>query len=137
MENMSNRTTKMEDDYLKMAMQATARAFDVDSEDILGRRRTEPLVFARQTAYWLIHSGLGLTYSKIGRMFHRDHGNIIHGVRKVRDVLELDLTSRNNNGSWADKARESRELFKRFHETYVESDVHLALKEATNVVHPS
>ena len=70
-------------------------------------------------------------------MFHRDHGNIIHGVRKVRDVLELDLTSRNNNGSWADKARESRELFKRFHETYVESDVHLALKEATDVVHPS
>ena len=81
MENKSNRTTKMEDDYLKMAMQAAARAFDVDSEDILGRRRTEPLVFARQTAYWLIHSGLGLTYSKIGRMFNRDHGNIIHGVR--------------------------------------------------------
>ena len=84
MKSKSNRTTKMEDDYLKMAMQATARAFDVDSEDILGRRRTEPLVFARQTAYWLIHSGLGLTYSKIGRMFHRDHGNIIHGVTRVR-----------------------------------------------------
>ena len=80
----NNRMTRVDEDYLKMAAQASSRAFAVDSEDILTRRRHEPLVFARQTAYWLIRSGLGFSYTKIGVMFGRDHGNIMHGVKKVR-----------------------------------------------------
>ena len=122
--------SKMDDDYLKMAAQAAAKAFDVDADSILGRRRTEPLVFARQTAYWLIKSGMGYTYCKVGRMFDRDHGGIMHGVNKVIDVLELDLTSKHSNGSWADNIRKSRENFIEFHKVYNE----VKQEEAKDVV---
>ena len=122
--------SKMDDDYLKMAAQAAALAFDVDPDAILGRRRTEPLVFARQTAYWLVKQGMGYTFCHTGRMFDRDHGGIMHGVNKVIDVLELDLTSKHANGSWADNARKARELFIQFHEVYEE----VKLKEAGDVV---
>ena len=122
--------SKVDDDYLKMAAQAAGKAFEVDADDILGRRRTEPLVFARQTAYWLIKTGMGYTYCKVGRMFDRDHGGIMHGVKKVKEVLELDLTSKHTNGSWADSIRKSRENFIEFHEVYEE----VTMKEAGDVV---
>ena len=130
MKNRDNSISKVDDDYLKMAAQAAALAFDVDPDAILGRRRTEPLVFARQTAYWLVKQGMGYTFCHTGRMFSRDHGGIMHGVNKVIDVLELDLTSKHSNGSWADNARKARELFIRFHEVYEE----VKLKEAGDVV---
>ena len=126
--------SKMDEDYLKMAAQAAALAFDVDAEDVLSRKRTEPLVFARQTAYWLIYFGLKYSYSKTGRMFERDHGGVMHGIRKVKDVLELDLNRMHRNGSWADKVRVAKANFIRFHETYIEADLHKAMKETDYVV---
>ena len=125
--------SKMDDDYLKMAAQAVAKAFEVDADDILGRRRTEPLVFARQTAYWLVKQGMGYTFCHTGRMFSRDHGGIMHGVKKVEEVLELDLTCKHTNGSWADNVRKSRENFIEFDRVYKE----VKQEEATDVVQPS
>ena len=130
MKNEEYYVSKVDEDYLQMATQAVAQAFEVDADEVLGRRRTWPLVFARQTAYWLIHSGMRYTYCKTGRMFDRDHGGIMHGVNKVLEVLELDSTSKNENGSWANKIRKSKELFIRFHEVYKEVN----LKEAGDVV---
>mgnify|MGYP004452903423 CR=1 FL=1 len=122
--------SKVDDDYLQMAAQAVAKAFEVDADDILGRRRTEPLVFARQTAYWLIKIGMGYTYCKVGRMFDRDHGGIMHGIKRVKEVLELDLTGKHANGSWADNIRKSRENFLEYHKVYEE----VTMKEAGDVV---
>ena len=129
--------SKMDEYYQKMAIQAAARAFGVDSEDILGKRRTHPLVFARQTAYWLLSCGSGYSYSKTGRMFGLDHGTIMNGVKRVETELELDTASKNINGSWANNVRESRDSFCRFHKVYVESDVYHAQKEASHAVQPS
>ena len=122
--------SKVDDDYLQMAAQAVGKAFEVDADEVLGRRRTCPLVFARQTAYWLIKTGMGYTYCKVGRMFDRDHGGIMHGVNKVNEVLELDLTSKHTNGSWADNIRKSRENFIEFHNVYKE----VKQEEAKDVV---
>jgi hypothetical protein len=133
MKNEEYIISKMDDDYLKMAAQAVAKAFEVDADEILGRRRTEPLVFARQTAYWLVKQGMGYTFCQTGRMFSRDHGGIMHGVKKVEEVLELDLTSKHTNGSWADNIRKSRENFIEFDRVYKE----VKQEEATDVVQPS
>ena len=122
--------SKVDNDYLKMAAQAVAKAFEVDADDILGRRRTEPLVFARQTAYWLIKQGMGYSFCHTGRMFGRDHGGIMYGINKVTQELELDTTSKHPNGSWANNVRKAHELFIRFHEVYDE----VKLKEAGDVV---
>ena len=122
--------SKMDDDYLKMAAQAVAQAFEVDEEEVLGRSRTWPLVFARQTAYWLITKGMRYSYSKTGRMFSRHHQGIMHGVGKVIDVLGLDAINKHDNGSWANQIRASKENFIRFHKVYKE----VKLREAKDVV---
>ncbi|MDQ6797978.1 MAG: WhiB family transcriptional regulator [Actinomycetota bacterium] len=44
-----------------------------------GRR----LVDARQLAMYVLHEGLGLSYSEIGRTLGRDHTTVIHGVARV------------------------------------------------------
>tara|TARA_Y100000310_G_scaffold271147_1_gene285499 strand:+ start:337 stop:747 length:411 start_codon:yes stop_codon:yes gene_type:complete len=132
-----DKTSRQDDDYLKMAVQASALAFDVDSEDVLGRRRPEPLVFARQTAYYLLRCGVGYPYTRAGVIFGVDHGTILHGVNKVQDVLDLDLNRKHRNGSWADKVRLACKYFGRFHKAYVESDFHQAMKEVDYAIQPS
>tara|TARA_R110000824_G_scaffold48078_1_gene135970 strand:- start:9427 stop:9840 length:414 start_codon:yes stop_codon:yes gene_type:complete len=129
--------SKMDGDYLKMAVQATSRAFGVDSEDILGKSRVHPLVFARMTAYWLLSICKGYSHSKTGRMFNRDHGAIMNGIKKVELELELDTASKNVNGSWAVNVKQSHESFCRFHKVYIESDIYLAQKETNYAVQPS
>ena len=97
-----------------------AQAFDVDADEVLGRSRTWPLVFARQTAYWLINKGMGYSYSKTGRMFSRHHQGIMHGVGKVIDVLELADVNKNDNGSWANQIKASHKNLIRFYLVYTE-----------------
>jgi chromosomal replication initiation ATPase DnaA len=133
MENEEYIISKMDEDYLKMASQAVAQAFEVDEGEVLGRCRTWPLVFARQTAYWLINKGMGYSYSKTGRMFSRHHQGIMHGVGKVTEVLELDAVNKHDNGSWANQIRASKKNFVRFYLVYTE----VKQKETDYVVQPS
>ena len=129
--------SKMDEDYLKMAVQSASRAFGVDSEDVMGRRRHWPLAFARLTAYWLLSIGKGYSYSKTGRMFGRDHGSIMNGVKWVKEELELDAVKNNINDSRASNIKEAFKSFSRFHKVYIESDVYRAQKEVSYVVQPS
>ena len=130
--------SKMDDDYLKMAVQSASRAFGVDSEDVMGRRRHWPLAFARLTAYWLLSIGKGYSYSKTGRMFGRDHGTVMNGVKWVEVELKIDAPRNNINDSWASNIKEAFKSFSRFHKVYITSDVYRAQKEATSyVVQPS
>ena len=129
--------SKMDDDYLKMAVQSASRAFGVDSEDVMGRRRHWPLAFARLTAYWLLSIGKGYSYSKTGRMFGRDHGSVMNGVKWVKQELELDAVKNNINDSRAGNIKEAFKSFSRFHKVYIESDVYRAQKEVSYVVQPS
>lgn len=121
---------KRDEDYLKMAAQATALAFEVDADAVLGRSRVQPLVFARQTAYWLMHNIMGYSYCETGRMFDRDHGGIMHGIRRVEEVLDQDSRSKHDNGSWANEIKASKENFRRFYMVYKE----VKLKEVEDVV---
>jgi len=128
---------KMDEDYLKMAVQSASRAFGVDSEDVMGRGRTWPLAHARLTAYWLLSVGKGYSYSKTGRMFDRDHGSIMNGVKWVEAELELDAPRNNINDSRASNIKESYKSFSRFHKVYIESDVYRAQKEVSYVIQAS
>ena len=120
MKNEEYYVSKVDEDYLQMAAQAVAQAFEVDADEVLGRRRTWPLVFARQTAYWLMHNIMGYSYCETGRMFDRDHGGIMHGVKRVEEELAQDSTSKHDNGSWANQIRASKENFRRFYKVYKE-----------------
>ncbi len=50
---------------------------------LLSRRRTAPLVLARQVAMHLLRQE-GLTASHIGQLLRRDHSTVLHGDARVR-----------------------------------------------------
>lgn len=64
----------------------TAAAFAVPVSELRApSRRTRPVAFARQSAMYLAHVMLGLSYSATGRLFARDRTTAAHACRLVED----------------------------------------------------
>lgn len=56
-------------------------------------RRRAPIALARQSAMYLAHVTLGLTFTEVGRVFGRDRTTAAHACRKIEDrrtELRLD-----------------------------------------------
>jgi chromosomal replication initiation ATPase DnaA len=68
---------------------AISAAFAVPAAE-LGRttRGQAPIAFARQSAMYLAHVALGLTFSDVGRAFGRDRTTAAHACRRVEDLRE-------------------------------------------------
>ena len=65
---------------------ATAAAFAVPVDELRApSRRTPAAAFARQCAMYLAHVVLGLRYSEIGRLFHRDRTTAAYACQLVED----------------------------------------------------
>ena len=62
--------------------------FDVRMADMTARGRKADIAFARQVAMYLSRTMTDHSLVEIGRAFGRDHGTIIHAVRKVEKRLE-------------------------------------------------
>lgn len=73
----------------RVVTEAAAEVFDVTPREILGRRRKEPIVTARQVSYYLLRK-CGLKYERIGEVFERDHAAVIHGCKRIGDLSEVD-----------------------------------------------
>ena len=56
-------------------------------EELTGKYRKQLLCAARQ-AYWLHLHSQGYGYSEIGRMFNRNHVTVMHGIRRVKCLVE-------------------------------------------------
>lgn len=59
--------------------------FNVTEEQLRSRCRTEPLVYPRHVAFWLLRELTTLSSSIVGEYFERDHGTVLHGVNAVQD----------------------------------------------------
>ncbi|MBN8934808.1 MAG: DNA replication initiation protein [Rhizobiales bacterium] len=67
-------------------MVTTAWAFAVPVGELTATSRRPPSVaFARQSAMYLAHITLGLSYSEIGRAFGRDRTTAAHACRLVEE----------------------------------------------------
>ena len=65
---------------------ATAAAFGVPVAELRARsRRSAEVAFARQSAMYLAHVVLGLTYDAVGLAFNRDRTTAAHACRMVED----------------------------------------------------
>jgi chromosomal replication initiation ATPase DnaA len=65
---------------------ATAAVFGVPLADLRARsRRRAEVAFARQSAMYLAHVVLGLTYDAVGLSFRRDPTTAAHACRTVED----------------------------------------------------
>src|ERR1700733_5876287 len=66
-----------------------AAAFAVPARQLgTGSRGAAPIAFARQSAMYLAHVALGLSYTDVGRTFGRDRTTAAHACRRVEDRRE-------------------------------------------------
>jgi chromosomal replication initiation ATPase DnaA len=60
----------------------------IPSGELLGESRVRRLAEARML-YWYILSLNGFGVTEIARLNKREHGTVIHGIRKIKGLLEL------------------------------------------------
>ncbi len=72
-------------------LEAAARTYGFSVDEITGPSRRQPLVMTRQVAMYLCRELTDLSLPKIGELFGgRDHTTVIHGIEKVRKVMQSD-----------------------------------------------
>jgi len=70
----------------ELARQLAALAFTVRVEDIAAPTRLKaPVAAARQVAMYLVHVALGVSLTRIGRLFGRDRSTVAHACQCVED----------------------------------------------------
>lgn len=82
---------------IEAAITASASEFHVGHDELMAPGRRRPIVFARQTACWVIRRRSSLSFPSIGRVFHQDHTTVMNAVRAVdmaRDPLLRDGSRR-------------------------------------------
>ena len=95
-----------------------ANEFGVTVEAVMSNDRHCPIPDARHLAYLLVREKMGVGYTKIGRMFRRDHSSVQHGVKKAGALIKYDP-------EFAAKARAVKE---RIGSQETESVLHVVVK---------
>ena len=68
-----------------------AEHFTLKQADLLSERRTRSVARPRQIAMWLCKQHTTRSYPDIGRRFGgRDHTTVLHGVRKIEELIAQD-----------------------------------------------
>lgn len=62
----------------------------ISRTDMIGRTRTEGIVFARWCAMALMHELTSLGVTDIGRFMHKDHSAVKHGITTLQDWIETN-----------------------------------------------
>ena len=68
----------------ELIKQIVAERYNVSVNDLLGKRRTQNIAFARHVAMHLCRSMTGCSFPEIGALFGgRDHSTVIHANRVI------------------------------------------------------
>ncbi|NOZ28483.1 MAG: chromosomal replication initiator protein DnaA [Chloroflexi bacterium] len=67
-----------------------ARFFGLTAEQLTGRGRSKEVSLARQVLMYLLRTDFDFSYPQIGNLLNRDHTTIIHGVEKMKEMIETD-----------------------------------------------
>jgi len=83
-------------EHLRLLLEEAAAAmFEVPAKKLRARSRgCAQVAFARQSAMYLAHVALGLSYSDVGKLFGRDRTTAAHACQLVedrRDRHDIDL----------------------------------------------
>jgi chromosomal replication initiator protein len=72
-------------------VKAVCHHFNLRSSDVLGKDRHRSVAQARHVAIYLCRQRLKCSYPELGRHFgHRDHTSVMHAVKKVEALREVD-----------------------------------------------
>ncbi len=73
-----------------------AKRYDIIRDDILGKKRTSELVYARHIAMYLTSELTDLSLKKVGAKFNRDHATIIAAKNSVIARMKKDVAFAND-----------------------------------------
>jgi chromosomal replication initiator protein len=73
---------------------AVSRYFGVSIEDLKSKARHKQIVTPRQIAMYLLCEDAHLSTPEAGRLLHRDHTTVLHGMKQVANDIERDGPSR-------------------------------------------
>ncbi len=79
----------------KEIKQAVAEHYDLDVKILEGKKRTARVAEARQVAMFLVRKLTDLSLVEIGASFGKDHGTIIHAVKKITSKCETSSSVKN------------------------------------------
>ncbi|HEY64038.1 MAG TPA: chromosomal replication initiator protein DnaA [Caldilineae bacterium] len=67
-----------------------AQFFGLSAEQLTGRGRNKEVSLARQMLMYLLRNDYDFSYPQIGHLLNRDHTTVMHGVEKMRELIETD-----------------------------------------------
>lgn len=109
-ENTSEITLELAEDALKdiihpdqpkeitpnLIIEMVAEHFEVNSTDILSKKRNSEFVLPRQVAMYLCRNMLDISLSNLAKILgKKDHTTIIHGINKIEDELLVNEELKN------------------------------------------
>lgn len=68
----------------------TAAEFDVTAPAILGPRRGPEFALARHVVMFLASTRTKHSLAVIGRCLNRDHTTVLHGIRRIAELVKAD-----------------------------------------------
>jgi chromosomal replication initiation ATPase DnaA len=78
------------DAVTKIACDTVCAHFQISAEKVRSRSREINIALPRQIIFHIIRQNSDATLASIGRVFKRDHGTILHGIRAVAARKETD-----------------------------------------------
>lgn len=76
---------------IELIQKVVAERFNVSLNDLVGKRRTYNIAFARQAAMYICRQLTSRSYPEIGAYFGgRDHSTVIHAKRVISEKLQTD-----------------------------------------------
>lgn len=75
---------------------AVEKYFNLKEESIKSSRKTKDIAFGRQIVMYLMRELLDMSYASIGQVLGgRDHSTVLHGVDKIENQYNNDMTIKN------------------------------------------
>ena len=65
-----------------------SKTFNVSEKDIISKRKTASVAFARQVAMYIARETTELSYKAIGESFGKDHTTVLYNVQKIEEHLK-------------------------------------------------
>jgi len=72
----------------KHVIMATSSAFGIPVDKLLGPERPNHIAFARMAAMYVMREKLQMTLIDIGQVFNKDHGTVLHAVKRVPKLIK-------------------------------------------------
>ena len=72
----------------QIVLEETSKKFGYSIDDLRGRSRRSPVVFARQMAMYVLRELTDFSYPRIAEEFGgRDHTTVMHAVDKIKTLM--------------------------------------------------